>query len=56
MPEAIITFETIYEILRIEKSRNELQKLDNDFFKRVIHYIEEKTSRNRSKKNRKTDI
>ncbi len=43
MPEAIITFETIYEILRIEKSRNELQKLDNDFFKRVIHYIEEKT-------------
>ena len=39
----IITFETIYELLRIEKSRNELQKLDNDFFQKLSRYIEEKT-------------
>jgi DNA replication initiation complex subunit (GINS family) len=42
MSEVIITFETIYDILRIEKSRNELQKLDNDFFQKVSRYMEEK--------------
>lgn len=43
MSEVIITYETIYELLRIEKSRNELQKLDNDFFQKVSKYLEEKT-------------
>src|SRR4030042_6625566 len=43
MSEVIITFETVYEILRIEKSRNELQKLDDDFFQKILRYMEEKT-------------
>lgn len=42
--DVIITFETLYEILRREKSRPELQKLDDTFFKDVIKYLEEKKS------------
>lgn len=42
--EAIITYETLYEILRREKFRKELQPLDKSFFKNVTHYLNEKTS------------
>lgn len=56
MPEVIITFETVYEILRIEKSRNELQKLDDDFFQKVSRYIEEKTLILNSLKEKEADI
>lgn len=40
----IITYETLYELLRREKYRKELQKLDKNFFKDVINYLEEKKS------------
>jgi len=42
MPDVIITYETLYELLRREKSRKELQKLDPDFFQRVTSYLKEK--------------
>lgn len=40
--EVIITYETLYEILRREKIRPELQKLDKTFFQDVVKYTEEK--------------
>jgi len=42
MPDVIITFETLYELLTREKSRKELQKIDPDFFQSVTSYLEEK--------------
>lgn len=44
MTEVIITYETLYELLRREKYRKELQVLDTNFFQNVIHYLEEKKS------------
>ena len=38
----IITYETLYEILRREKSRPELQELDDSFYRNLVKYIEEK--------------
>lgn len=43
MPE-IITYETIYELLRREKTRQELQKLDINIFQQVNQYLKEKSS------------
>lgn len=40
----IITYEALYEILRNEKFKPELQKLDQDFFKKVTKYLSEKKS------------
>lgn len=40
--EVVITYETLYELLRIEKLRPELQKLDESFFKDIVNYIQEK--------------
>ena len=42
--EVIITYDTLYEILRREKYRPELQSLEPTFFKDVTKYIEEKKS------------
>ncbi|MBU1203663.1 MAG: hypothetical protein KKG60_01185 [Nanoarchaeota archaeon] len=42
MTEVVITYETLYELLRREKNRTELQKLDDDFFKNVVGYLKEK--------------
>ena len=42
--DVIITYETLYEILRREKARPDLQKLDETFFKDVLSYISEKKS------------
>lgn len=43
MPEEIIiTYETLYELLRMEKTRPELQNLDRKFFRDVTNYIKEK--------------
>lgn len=39
----VITFETIYEILRREKSKEDIQKLDDSFFEDVVKYLNEKT-------------
>lgn len=38
----IITYETLYELLRKEKYNQGLQELDKDFFKNVINYLKEK--------------
>lgn len=40
--EVNITYETLFEILRLEKSREELQKLSETFFQDVIEYLKEK--------------
>lgn len=37
-----ITYETLFELLRIEKNREDLQKLDDSFFDDVLEYIKEK--------------
>lgn len=39
----VITYETLYELLRREKYKPELQRLDENFFNNVVRYIEEKT-------------
>lgn len=40
--EVIITYETLFELLRREKDRNELQKLEVSFFDDVAGYLREK--------------
>ncbi len=40
--EVAITFETIYEILRREKNKEDLQKLEYSFLKDVLDYLKEK--------------
>ena len=40
--EAVLTYETLYEVLRKEKSREELQKVDFAFFKDVLNYLKDK--------------
>jgi DNA replication initiation complex subunit (GINS family) len=40
--EVNITYETLFEILRREKDKEELQKLSDGFFDDVIAYLEEK--------------
>ncbi|MBS3174947.1 hypothetical protein J4440_03650 [Candidatus Woesearchaeota archaeon] len=38
----LITYENIYEILRMEKYKKDLYKLDKDFFDKVTRYLNEK--------------
>lgn len=45
MGDVKITYETLFELLRREKSREELQKLDNDFFSDIIGYLENKKNK-----------
>jgi DNA replication initiation complex subunit (GINS family) len=40
--EINITYETLFEILRIEKDKEELQKLNDSFFTDVIAYLRDK--------------
>jgi len=40
--EVTITYETLFEILRREKERSELQKLDSSFFDNVLIYLKDK--------------
>ena len=40
--EVVLTYETLYEVLRREKSKEELQKLDKNFFSDVLTYLREK--------------
>ncbi len=40
--EVNITYETLYEILRREKTRDELQKINEGFFSDVAKYLKEK--------------
>ena len=39
---SIITHEALYEILTKEKTRQDLQKIDPDFFSQLSSYLEEK--------------
>ena len=55
MADVIITYETLYELSRREKSTTELQKLESSFFKDTIKYIEEKKAILESQKS-KTSI
>ena len=38
----IITYETLYELLRKEKTSQELQPMDKSFFDKVLNYLKEK--------------
>ncbi|MBU0461103.1 MAG: hypothetical protein KJ574_00810 [Nanoarchaeota archaeon] len=40
--EVVITYETLFELLRLEKSRPELQKLSSTFFVDVLSYLKDK--------------
>ena len=42
MGEVNITYETLFELLRREKNREELQKLDDSFLNDVLDYLNEK--------------
>ena len=42
MSDITITYDVLYDILRLEKTRKELQELDKDFFKNLLSYIKEK--------------
>jgi len=44
MGEIRITLETLYDILRNEKKRDDLQKLEDSFFVDVVSYLREKKS------------
>jgi len=37
--DVVITYETLFELLRIEKSREDIQRLDGNFFNDVIAYL-----------------
>jgi len=40
--EVVLTYETLYELLRREKSREDLQKLDDHYFRDALNYLREK--------------
>jgi len=40
--EVTITYETLFELLRREKERSELQKLDPSFFNNILRYLKDK--------------
>lgn len=42
--DVVVTYETLYEILRREKIRTELQSLDKNFLKDVVRYLRDKQS------------
>jgi len=52
MAEVIITYETLFELLRRERQRQELQELSPEFFKNVLSYLNEKQKILDSQKNK----
>lgn len=42
MSDIVITYETIFELLRSEKNKNELQKLDPNFYSDLVDYLKDK--------------
>jgi DNA replication initiation complex subunit (GINS family) len=52
MEEGIITYDKLYEILRLEKYKKELQKIEGDFFTKVVRYLEEKKAILQSQENK----
>ena len=53
--EIAITYETLFELLRREKTREELQKIDAEFYQDVVNYLQEKLRLLEAQKN-KTDL
>src|SRR3989344_6619666 len=49
--EIVITYDTLYNILRKEKNSLEIQQLEHKFFEDVISYLKEKEALLESKKN-----
>lgn len=41
--KAVVTFETIFELLMREKTREELQKIDQSFYQDIVGYLSEKS-------------
>ncbi len=50
--EITINYETIYEILRREKGRDEIQKLEPEFFANLVEYLQNKISLLEDSKNK----
>ncbi len=50
----IITYEKLYDLLRKEKSTQELQKIDKDFFRSVVDYLKEKEAIAESQKGKES--
>jgi DNA replication initiation complex subunit (GINS family) len=44
LSDITITYDLLFDLLRIEKSREELQKLDVNFYANVVDYINSKTT------------
>jgi len=44
MGDVVITYETLFELYRREKSRGDLQELDKNFYNDVIEYLDQKKS------------
>jgi DNA replication initiation complex subunit (GINS family) len=53
--EIAITYETLFELFRREKTREELQKIDIEFYQDVVNYLQEKLRLLEAQKN-KTDL
>ena len=50
MTDTTLTYEALYDILRREKIKPELQKLDNNFYEQVGNYIKDKINTLESQK------
>ena len=44
MSEISITYDLLFDILKIEKSREDLQKLDENFYSDIVNYLSSKDS------------
>jgi DNA replication initiation complex subunit (GINS family) len=44
MSDISITYDLLFDILKIEKSREDLQKLENQFYKNVVDYLNTKNA------------
>ncbi|MBD3248668.1 hypothetical protein GF336_01345 [Candidatus Woesearchaeota archaeon] len=55
MPEVNISYETLFELLRREKTRDELQKLEDSFFDDLLEYLKEKDEKLEVQR-KKTDL
>lgn len=42
MADVAITYETLFELLRKERQKREMQELDSNFFQNVLNYLNEK--------------
>ncbi len=55
MSEVNISYETLFELLRREKTRDELQKLEDSFFDDLLEYLKEKEEKLEVQR-KKTDL